>query len=163
MKSFKNILAISLIFILTFSFAACSKVQPLDFSYEEMTITLNDTFSETNSEGYTVCYDSKNIAVLALKEKFDYMEGFENFTLEQYRNLVSSANTSLEITPLEIDGMYCMEHSFFNADVEAEYTYLSVTYKSDEAFWLIQFACLSEKYDSLKPDFINWAKSVRFN
>lgn len=55
------------------------------FSSDGMTITLTDEFRETNIEYYTVAYDSKNVAVFALKEAFTLADGFDNY---MYRNLL---------------------------------------------------------------------------
>ncbi len=163
MKSTKYISIFLLIFILLSSFVGCSQSKPLKFTCKEMSITLTDSFKETSFEGFTVCYDSPDAAVLVLQESFDYMDGLEDLTLEQYRDLVSSANPDTEITPVQIEGMYCMEHTYYDSKAKENYSYLSFTYKSEEAFWLIQFSCSTEKYEELKPTFISWAKTVTFD
>ena len=49
------------------------------FSSNGMTITLTDEFVKTNIEQYTVAYDSKNVAVFALREEFTLADGFEDY------------------------------------------------------------------------------------
>ena len=54
--------------------------------------TLTDEFVKTDIENYTIAYDSKNVAVFALKEAFALADGFQDYTLEQYGDLVLQNN-----------------------------------------------------------------------
>lgn len=45
-----------------------------EFSGEGLTITLTDNFRTAEIEGYTLCYDSFDVAVYALKESFEVFE-----------------------------------------------------------------------------------------
>ncbi len=162
----KKLLAFILVFVMIFSFAGCNVTDGKDkiFSYDEMSITLNEGFVESEMEGYNVCYDSKDIAVFVLKEEFSLMVGFEDYTLDQYADLVLQANKERNPQTVKIDGLgNCIKYTFYNEELKQDYTYLAALYKSDSAFWMVQFTCKTEKYEEFEPYFIERAKTVTFN
>lgn len=133
-----------------------------DFSSNGMSIRLTDEFKKTDIENYTVAYDSKNVAVLALKEAFALADGFQNYTLEQYGNLVLK-NNNLSASELQnLDGLTEFEYEFTNPNTKDTYTYFSFVYKADDAFWLVQFATLTENVDEYRAQILEWAKTVSF-
>lgn len=133
------------------------------FSSNGMTITLTDEFKETNIGKYTVAYDSKNVAVFALKEAFALVDGFEQYTLEQYADLVIQSN-HLDSTEIKTVGeLTYFEYSFTNPETNHVYQYYSYVYKADDAFWLVQFAISNESIDELAPKISEWARSVVFS
>lgn len=133
-----------------------------DFSSNGMSISLTDEFIKTDVENYTVAYDSKNVAVFALKEAFALADGFQNYTLEQYGNLVLK-NNNLSASELQnLDGLTEFEYEFTNPNTKDTYTYFSFVYKADDAFWLVQFATLTENVDEYRAQILEWAKTVSF-
>lgn len=133
-----------------------------DFSSNGMSISLTDEFIEIDVENYTVVYDSKNVAVFALKEAFALADGFQNYTLEQYGNLVLK-NNNLSASELQnLDGLTEFEYEFTNPNTKDTYTYFSFVYKADDAFWLVQFATLTENVDEYRAQILEWAKTVSF-
>ena len=132
------------------------------FNSNGMAITLTDEFSETDIANYTVAYDSKNVAVFATKEAFTLMEGFEDYTLEQYGNLVLQ-NNNLSASKLQnLEGLTEFEYEFKNPDTKDTYKYFSFVYKTDDAFWLVQFATLTENVDEYGSKIVEWAKTISF-
>lgn len=159
----KRILSLCIVLSLILSLASCNP-SPKDFSKDGMTITLTDAFSENTMGGYTVCYDSRDVAVFVLKESFSLFAEAGITTLEEYAELVHSANALR--SPGEItlrDGLTTMEYSFHNDAEGKTYKYFSVMLKGPDAFWLVQFACVDAAYDSKLESFVEWAKSVRFD
>lgn len=133
-----------------------------DFSSNGMSISLTDEFIEIDVENYTVVYDSKNVAVFALKEAFALVDGFQNYTLEQYGNLILK-NNNLSASELQnLDGLTEFEYEFTNPNTKDTYTYFSFVYKADDAFWLVQFATLTENVDEYRAQILEWAKTVSF-
>lgn len=133
-----------------------------DFSSNGMSISLTDEFIKTDVENYTVAYDSKNVAVFALKEAFALADGFQNYTLEQYGNLILK-NNNLSASELQnLDGLTEFEYEFTNPNTKDTYTYFSFVYKADDAFWLVQFATLTENVDEYRAQILEWAKTVSF-
>ncbi len=135
---------------------------PKDFSSNGMNITLTDEFVKTDIENYTVAYDSKNVAVFALKEAFALADGLQDYTLEQYGNLVLQ-NNNLSASKLQnLEGLTEFEYEFTNPDTKDTYKYFSFVYKTDDAFWLVQFATLTENVDEYSSKIIEWAKTISF-
>ena len=132
------------------------------FSSNGMSITLTDEFKEDDVKNFTVSYESKNMAVVALKEAFTLMDGFEDYTLEQYANLVIKANNLDSAKIKNVEGLTHFEYDFTNPETQKTYRYFSYVYKTNDAFWLIQFATLNENADDYAQQITEWAKSVDF-
>ena len=137
-------------------------VEPQDFSAAGMTITLNDQFDEVSYEGFTQCFESKSVAVFTLKEDFSLMPGLEDYTLEDYADLVLSANGMLPEELKEEDGILYFDYVTQGGDGE-DYYYVATLHKGSDAFWLIQFATPAGNQDKLHDQFIDWAQTVKFN
>ena len=136
--------------------------EPKDFSSSGMAITLTDEFIKADAKDYTIAYDSKNVAVFALKEAFALADGFQDYTLEQYRNL-ELQNNNLSSSKIEDkEGLIGFEYEFTNPDTKDTYKYFSFVYKSNDAFWLVQFATLTENVDEYSSKIIEWAKTISF-
>lgn len=132
------------------------------FSSNGMSITLTNQFTEVAVESYTVAYNSKNIAIFALKEDFSLAEGFGDNSLEQYANLLLQTG---QVTAPEIkskDGLVWFEYNFENTDVQKTYHYFVYVYKANDAFWTVNFAMEDADVALYADDVVNWAKSVTF-
>ena len=70
----KKLLAVLILAASLISMVSCGgKVYEADakeFTSNGLTITLTEAFVEKEQAGYTVCYDSKSVAVIVLKESF---------------------------------------------------------------------------------------------
>ncbi len=133
------------------------------FSSDGMTITLTDEFKETHSEGYTVVYDSKKVAVFALRENFTLAEGFENISLKKYADSVIQANNYSSAKVKTVDGLTYFEHDFISPETNDTYNFFTYVYKTDDAFWVVQFATLSKNSEAYASKITEWAKSVKFS
>ncbi len=133
------------------------------FSAEGMSITLTNKFKETKVPNYTVCYDSSKVAVITLKESFTLVEGFENYTLAQYGDMVTKNNGLTSADLKTTDGLTYFEYDFTNTEENKVYHYYSFVYKADDAFWLIQFATIKDDAKNHFDDIVGWAKSVKFS
>ena len=136
--------------------------KPKDFSSNGMTITLTDEFTKADVENYTAAYDSKNVAVLALKEEFALVDGSQNYTLEQYGDLVLQNNNLSSAKIENIDGLTTFEYELTNPDTKDTYKYFSFVYKTNDAFWIVQFATLTENADEYRSKIFEWAKAISF-
>mgnify|MGYP002669826190 CR=1 FL=1 len=131
------------------------------FSAEGMQITLTEAFSKSEMEGYTACFDSREVAVFVLKEPFSLGEGLNELSLDDYAQMVLEANSSKSADRIEeIEGRPFMEYAFYNSDTKEEYTYLAAMYKGPDAFWMVQFSCRTGQYEQYRPFFLEWAKTV---
>ena len=133
------------------------------FSSNGMTITLTDEFRETNLENYTVTYESDDVAVFALQEAFTLVDGFEDYTLEEYADLVFVVN-SLDSAELKTaEGLNYFEYDFTDSQTNDVYQYFSYVYKTDDSFWMVQFATLEENAVKYSQQITEWAKSIEFS
>lgn len=136
-------------------------VQPKEFSAAGMTITLNTEFKEASYQGYTQCYETRTIAVFALKEEFTLMAGLEDYTLEEYGALVLQSN-GMDLSELEYEnGVYYFDFTALGGDGNENY-YFATLHKGNDAFWLIQFATPVTNQEKVQDDFFEWAASVTF-
>lgn len=70
----------------------CFPAKDKEFSKAGMTITLTTKFTEKELASQTAYYESFTSIVTALKEEFSLMEGFQDYTLEEYTNIVLQQN-----------------------------------------------------------------------
>lgn len=164
----KRAAALLLVLCCLFSLMGCSakKVYEADaktFTNDGLQIELTESFrAKEDYEGYTVCYDSAEVAVFVLKEAFTLAEGSESLSLEEYAGYVYEANASKNPDDVTtVDGLTCMEYTFDNNG--SEYSYFCAMFKGSDAFWLVQFVCMDTIYEEYKPYFIEWAKTVKVN
>ncbi len=136
---------------------------PKSFSCEGMSILLTDEFFESDMESsYTAVYDSENVAVFALKEDFSLIEGAEDYSIEKYGEAVLTNNTLTDTQLNEKDGLTYFTYEAANPETDIEYSYYSFVFKGTDAFWLIQFATLSEKEEAYSSQIFEWAKTISF-
>ncbi len=133
------------------------------FSSNGLTISLTNEFKKADVEGYTIAYDSKNVAVFALKEEFTLADGLKDYTPEQYAAVAIQANQLSSAQAKTVDGLTYFEYDHTNSETNQTYHYFSYVYKSTDAFWLIQFATLDENANEYAPQIAQWAKSVMFS
>lgn len=132
--------------------------EPKEFVCEQLHITLNDYFKETSSDGFNVCYESRDVAIFVLKENLQ-----EDKTLEEYGQMVISANEMDSSVELQEDsGLYYFEYDYVSSNPDDSIGYFAAVFKNGEDYWLIQFACYEESYQEYRDNFIDWSKSVRF-
>ena len=136
---------------------------PKTFSSDGMDITLTEEFRKTNISGYTAVYDSKNVAVLAIKEEFSLLEGFGDCTLAEYMDMVIESNKLTSYEVIRGDGLLGFTYDRVSTEDDRLYTYFSYVYKADDAFWIIQFAMLEKNADNNAAQVTEWAKSVEFS
>lgn len=139
-----------------------SRTVEKDFSCNDMQITLTKAFKETELQGFTAVYESKDVAVFALEEAFTLAPNFGDYTLNQYAQLVLDSN-GMSISDLKFDGdlMY-FEYDATVADTQEDYHYVAYLFKEDDAFWMIQFATLKEDADEYANQIGSWAKTITF-
>lgn len=145
-------------------FSANTTVKPKDFSKSGMNITLTNQFVEKPQENYTISYDSKEVAILALKEEFSDYEGLNNYSIEQYGELVLETNKQYSPSDLKNNnGITYFNYLLKNTDTNETYKYFTVLYKASDAFWMVQFIALENNYFEYEEQFIGWAKNITFS
>lgn len=141
-----------------------AKTQPKEFVTGEMTVTLTGDFKKAAYEGEQVCYESGNTLVMILREDFEIGSDVSRLSLDEYGRIVIETNKSKFIAePLQHeDGLTYTDYCSRSTDGKI-YDYFTVFYKSRNAFWTVQFITTKDNADKLRPQFIDYAKSVRFS
>jgi len=158
----KRIIAVVLAALLVFGLAACGSAKEKTFSVEELSVKLNDSFKESDYEGYTKCFENSDTAIFVLREDKSLLGG-QSITLEDYGRLCRVANAARN--PGEIKdqgGVPVFEYDFTNTESKVKYHYYTAMYESEKAFWLVQFVCESAKFSNRQAEFAGWAKGVSF-
>lgn len=150
-------------FIIGFLFSPNHEPQAKVFSDHGISLTLTDEFIQSEMDGYTGCYGSPDVAVYTLEEKFSLSEGAEDYSIVEYGDLIISQNGLSDITLQSTGELHYFEYDFTNPESGKTWQYYSFVYKADDAFWLVQFATLSENAAEYKPLIFDWASSVEFN
>ena len=142
---------------------SCARiVQPQDFTVDNMTITLNSEFRETSFEGFTQCYDSRNVAVFVLKEEFSMYPGMEDWALSEYGDAFLWANGFVDSSLVPYSDFIYTTYSGVGENGQP-YCYMATIHKSGDAFWLVQFAAEEASYPNYESQFLQWADSVKFD
>ena len=136
------------------------------FSGAGMNIVLTDEFwtveEETAKEnGFDIIFDSDHIGVMAWKDAFTVLDEWGSWTPRDYAgNLILDAAIDAERVE-EVDGLtrFAYEET---GDDGVLYRYYSYVYKTDSAFWLVQFAAAEAEADQYEAQIREYAKTVTF-
>lgn len=140
----------------------CFKAKDKEFSKAGMTITLTTRFAEKELISQTAYYESSNALVTALKEPVSSAPSFKDYTLEQYTQAVLNVNKLNNTKIDKPEGKDYYSFAYEKTVNETEFYYFATTFKTEDAFWLIQFACTSANKNKLQESFEKWASSVAF-
>ncbi len=132
------------------------------YSSNGISINMPSGFTESEDVNFTVFMSSQKAMFTALKESFTVLEPIglnSESSLAEYAEVLKKTNG--------FDNDFIKEGNFmyntYTREVNNQtFFYVGVVYKSNDAFWLINFACLDEDKDTYKPKFIEWAKTVEF-
>ena len=160
MKSIlKKLSVLFSVILLAASFVGCSAGEKT-FSKAGVSITLTEKFVEKEYITQTCYYESPDMLVMVLKEEFDVFPGVGDWSVEQY------TTTTIQVNGLKVEYEMSDEgYAYFEYEKTLsgnDYKYLATCHKSDDAFWLIQFASFTKNYDDLKADMFNYANSITF-
>lgn len=165
----KRMAALLISVMLVLSITGCSGNKAKDFTVDDMTITLTNSFVEGAVETQTAVYSNDDYIVTVLKQDFMQLETMNmptDMDVGTYALMVIEENgldSDIEILESEVeDYSYVVGFTYEKQIEEANYSYYTTVYRSDSAYWFIQFATKTEQFEEAKPQFIKWAKTVRF-
>ncbi len=156
-------LAICLLFLLLLS--GCAKAEETGsegrtFRAGGLEIVLDTSFAEAYADGYEGCYTSEHVDVFILKENFSLSEELKSMSLSDYATAMIQGN-SLSGSKLKEDG----DLVYFDYQITlatGKFCYVSYLYKTEKAFWTVQFAVPELYREQLKTSLSQWARSVSF-
>lgn len=132
------------------------------FSSNGINITLTEDFEKVNVEKFHAAYGSGDVAVFVVKEPFTLMPDLENYTIEQYAELCIANNNIQGCEASDINGLTFFEYEATNEN-NVKYNYAAFLYKSNDSFWMVQFATKPDKTEDYAKDIVKWAGSVTFS
>lgn len=129
------------------------------FTVGDMSITLNKGFSQQRSPGTYAAFGSRKVGIFVIKAKIASDE--TTMTAEQYAKALIGMNT-LD-SEVEKDG----DLPYFTAEVKAEngrkYVHYTYVYKTEDAFWVVEFAVRESRAARQEKNISQWAHSVEFD
>ncbi len=135
-----------------------------EFTSAGMTITLTEDFDQEFMDGFTAAYKSPEAAMFAIKEEFSLMEGAENLSIEEYVDILFQNNPLTAESVLNTEGeIPWFEYTYMDPMEGQTYRYYVAVYKTEDAFWLVQFATPEAMAEEMTPQFHAWAESVSFS
>ncbi len=147
-------------------FLSKSKV-PKDFETGEYSITLSKAFEQDyqNKNYYAVYYTPDPCLVYVGKEDLEKAPQLQDISLREYCLLLMEVNNDSHLSISEKDGMmYYVDEVMGQALGKDErficYTYV---YKTDDAFWFVQFFSTADRSYYWEDCYHEWAKSMKFN
>ena len=151
--------AFLLAFTITLDFINVSKKET--FRENGLEITLTSDFKVSELMNATAYFESNNAIVVARKESLEDLKELDidkNSSLEDYAKVILRANDS-DYTLQKNGNLLYYE---YESTVEDNLFYYFVTVaKSDDSFWVINFASPKSEKSMYKPEFIKWAKSIK--
>ncbi len=117
---------------------------------DRFVLCLPEGFEEKSAAGYTAVFDSEEVAVLVLEEKFDDI-GVE-LTLEEYITIIRN-NVQGNVSEIYGDDL----PYFIYENSEYGMHYLITAYEGEDSFWLVQFCCSEDNFNDYHDRFLAWA------
>lgn len=149
--------------ILLLGSCGSEEYEPKTFYARELSIELNDSFSKQVSNTYDGKFVSYNLAVYVARDQFDDLgdeEKVAELTLSEYAEQIIE-NNDLTCSVTLDKGLTTFTYTEF-IDNE-KYEFYTVVYKSDDAFWRVQFAGKAATVEEQKDAIRDYAWSVDFS
>lgn len=139
-------------------------VTPETFECKDFSITLtedfvNDTDLAEEMEYYAV-FDSRDIAVLVLRDEFEYLEGTGVESALDYCELLCELSEIPDAEVKEERGVLHFDYTD-TQDGVTDY-YFTAVLESSDSYWVFQFFVEEELYPEFEDRFFEWAGSVVF-
>lgn len=128
-----------------------------EFSKAGLTITLTEAFVEQDHVQFTSTYASANIVVYVLKEEFSILN---TTNINLYKSMIKQNNANKNMSDFE-EKNGLLYATFEMEYAASKYNYIVTIFKGSDAFWLVQFACKSDKYEKLKDDIFKYAETIK--
>ncbi len=123
-----------------------------------ISITLTTKFKAQEVEGFDFLYSSQKVAVFGSKDSFELFPEIADYTNEEYGLLVlETGEFDPTVTLKPFGDSYSISYQAEN------FYYFCVIYKTDDAFWFVQFGTDIDDADDYADDFQKWANSVTFS
>lgn len=139
-----------------------STVKPKTFTKGGVSITLTNQFKDVDPGNYVGFYESKTMMVGTFKDPYGQGESIDHITLEEYGWGLIKTNEQTARSELMQDGE--LYYYVFDEIYDRQYyTYVTYVYKSDDAFWYVDFITVKEDAEARRAEISEWARTVTFD
>jgi hypothetical protein len=147
----------------------CSKkAKDRNFTAMEMDITLDSSFKKESKLNFAGYFYSNDAMVLVERVGFDTIDGemqedFKNITAKEFAQYaLLGGEISSDTGVQEENGIPYFEYEQKDPNTGETVRYYVTFYKSENAFWDVQFGALKKDFSKMRSSFVKWAKSVSF-
>ncbi len=137
------------------------------FTKGDMSLTLTWDFREEKTvdewENYYAVYSSKHVIAYVQRIGFDEQPELRDVMSYGYMQALRQQYSEKDgkETVLVAADSKTPAFSYEMLQNGKSYTVLCCISKGDDAFWVMQFSCLTDGYDSRRDDMLQWAGSIR--
>ncbi len=140
-----------------------AKNEPKEITSDDLSITLTADFGKSVTEDYNFYYSSSSAICIGIRETKEELSS-NNITINSINDYASiimeKSGITAEPTPVNDNAVYFEWNKTIK---DKDYSYIGYVTTSTDACWLIQFGCLTEKYEELKPQFLKYLDTVKVN
>lgn len=144
------------------------KAKEKNFNAMEMDITLDSSFKKESKLNFAGYFYSNDAMVLVERVGFDTIDGemqedFKNITAKEFAQYaLLGGEISSDTGVKEENGIPYFEYEQKDPNTGETVRYYVTFYKSENAFWDVQFGALKKDFSKMRSSFGKWAKSVSF-
>ena len=165
MKKRIALIIVSVLFLLV-TLTACTKEEKSNdktYMYDKFSIVLPNTFSIADmSDDYyskfSIVYETQESIIFVTKDEVNWDSlgfDFETMTINDYGEVFIS---NFNDPNAKVENVNGVSYAYY----EDEFiSYFASFTKGSDAFWLVQFGCRKNDYDTMKPGFIKWAQTIK--
>ncbi len=127
------------------------------FSSGGVSITLGGGFEEMYYDDCDFAYESSKVGVYGYKYEFAYNEGLEDYTVREY--------IAALIELYEVDASYTSKDGleyFVSTYTDVDASYYTFVFKTDDAFWEVEFVLSVSDAQASEEKIFERAKSITF-
>ena len=144
----KRLISVFLAAVLLLSLAGCSRTK--SYTCQELTMEIPSSFQdhsgEESTQKYTFTVSDDDLVIFGLREAFtDFPDGGPK-TLEEYSQLILTANdTQSQLQSRE--GKQYVYFTFEKTLNNKQYRYIAAMFQAKDAFWLVQTSTYASKFN----------------
>lgn len=161
----KRLLITALCFLMLLSCVSCGNGGLTEYTDEAgIAVRLPEGFVEFEQKGFTYSLYKDDVFFFSMRESFaDLKAKYEmpdSASLIEYAQLVAVGN-GID-TQLVVESKDKVYFTYSSPSGEGTEHYFYATFKKgSDAFWLCQFACPADKYETMKEDFDKWSDKIK--
>ena len=99
--------------------------------------------------------------MLVYEKEYDSNPGLENYTLHEFGDLLLDTCEADPSVELKKDGDFeYFEMARPNTQTGQDMTYFTVFFKTDTAFWIVEYYTPTENMEDYRTLFLRWSRTV---